>query len=373
MRSSPPWIAIVLLGGIMPAARAEEPPCPSQNGQSTPPPVAATPAEVSPAAGAVGKALADNGNVDVTSDSATLGVDGNATLSGNVELRQGEREIRANQVEYDASNASVRSAGHIDYSDPLVHVTGSDGSYSAAAGADFSSAQFELRQRAARGAAEEMKLTPQGVISLQGVTFTTCPVRDNSWQLKAGSITLDTRKRVGTGRGAQVDFMGVPLLYLPWLSFPLGPERKSGFLFPGIGNTSNGGLQFSVPYYWNIASNADFTFQPILYTKRGADLGGELRFLTRSQRGELDWNYLPDDKADRVFGTKRSRVRITDIAELPGDFRLDVHAENVSDPNYFEDFSTGPEGASKIAERGSSAIRMDSGRPIVGDGAHHAA
>ena len=31
--------------------------------------------------------------------------------------------------------------------------------------------------------------------------------------------------------------MDVPLLYLPWMSFPLGSERKSGFLFPSIGNT----------------------------------------------------------------------------------------------------------------------------------------
>jgi len=98
--------------------------------------------------------------------------------------------------------------------------------------------------------------------------------------LKADSIKLDTRNRLGTGSEAQIRFMGVPLIYLPWVSFPLGNERKSGFLFPGIGNTSSSGLQLSVPYYWNIAPNADFTFQPIEYSKRGPDLGGDLRFLT---------------------------------------------------------------------------------------------
>ena len=332
-RSSPIWIVIVVsLGGTLPAARAEDPPCPTQIGQPA-----------APAGEARGKPAADDGHIDVTSDQATLGVDGNATLTGNVVLRQGEREIRAHEVQYDAHDTSVSTAGHIDYSDPLVHVTGGGGSYSAAAGAEFKSAQFALRQRAARGAAREMTLTPQGVIRLRGVMFTTCPANDTSWQLRADSIMLDTRNRLGTGSAAQVRFMGVPLIYLPWVSFPLGNERKSGFLFPGIGNTSSSGLQLSVPYYWNIAPNADFTFQPIEYSKRGPDLGGELRFLTPGQHGELDWNYLPHDSD---FGGYRSRVRLTDVAELPDDLRLGVNAENVSDTRYFEDFSQGPEGAS---------------------------
>jgi LPS-assembly protein len=351
-RSSPFWIVIVVsLGGMLPAARAEDPPCPTHVAPAGAPPSAAGAA---PAA----KPLRAEGNIDVSSDTATVGVDGNMTLEGNVVLRQGGREIRANEVQYDAHNTSVSTAGHIDYTDSLVHVTGAGGSYSAAAGAEFRSAEFSLRQRAARGAAQDMTLTPQGVIRLRGVMFTTCPVPDKSWQLKADSIVLDTRNRLGTGTDAQIRFMGVPLIYLPWVSFPLGSERKSGFLFPGIGNTSYGGLQLSVPYYWNIAPNADFTFQPVEYSRSGPDLGGDLRFLTQHQRGEVDWNYLPYDGA---FHASRSRVRLSDVAELPDDFRLSVKAENVSDPFYFEDFSQGPEGASTafIERRATLSYRGD--------------
>ena len=352
VRSSPFWIVIVVsLGGMLPAARAEDSPCPTHVAPAGAPPAAAG---APPAA----KPLRAEGKIDVSSDAATVGVDGNMTLEGNVVLRQGEREIRANEVQYDAHNTSVSTAGHIDYTDSLVHVTGAGGSYSAAAGAEFRSAEFSLRQRAARGAAQDMMLTPQGVIRLRGVMFTTCPVSDKSWQLKADSIVLDTRNRLGTGTDAQIRFMGVPLIYLPWVSFPLGSERKSGFLFPGIGNTSYGGLQLSVPYYWNIAPNADFTFQPIEYSRSGPDLGGDLRFLTPHQRGEVDWNYLPNDGA---FHGSRSRVRLSDVAELPDDFRLSVKAENVSDPFYFEDFSQGPEGASTafIERRATLSYRGD--------------
>jgi LPS-assembly protein len=346
LRSRPFWIVLASFGSIMPAARAEEPPCPSQNAQ----PVTASPGAAQPAAAAAASAGAESapqaagvGQINIVSDEATLGVDGNATLKGNVEARQGERQIRADQVEYDSKSGSMRSDGHIDYSDPLVHVTGAAGSYSAAAGAEFRDAQFELRQRAARGAAQELALTPAGQIRLRGVTFTTCPLHDESWHIRANNIVLDTHDKIGSGRDGRVDFMGVPLMYMPWLSFPLSSERKSGFLFPSIGNTSINGVQLAVPYYWNIAPNADFTFQPVLYSKAGIDLGGDLRFLTENQRGELDWNYLPYDKA---YGASRSRVHLIELADLPWDWRLDVNAANVSDQQYFEDFSNGPEGAS---------------------------
>ncbi|MBV8911116.1 MAG: LPS-assembly protein LptD, partial [Gammaproteobacteria bacterium] len=304
-----------------------------------------SPGPRAPAAGTVpsGGSGVSRGNVDITSDQASLGADGKITLNGNVHVRQGDREIQADQVQYDSNNRSLRSDSHIDYQDPVLHVTGDGGSYSESTGAEFHGAQFNLHQRAARGTAQEMSLTPDGTLKLKRVTFTTCPERDRAWEVKAGSIVLDTHEKLGTGRGAEVEFMGVPLIYLPWVSFPLSSERKSGFLFPGIGNTSTNGLQLSVPYYWNVAPNLDVTFQPILYSKAGADLGGEMRFLTASQRGDLQWNYLP---YDRAFGSSRSRVSLTDVAELPDDWRLNVSAENVSDTSYFEDFSQGPEGAS---------------------------
>ena len=343
LRSGSICLVLTSLGSILPVARAADPPCPSQTAPDTAAGPRAATAAAATAASAARESPPASDEISITSDQANVGVDGKATLKGNVEVRQGDREIRANEMEYDDGNRAVRSDGHIDYQDPLVHVTGAGGSYSAQTGADFRGAEFDLRQRSAHGAAEEMQLTPQGIIRLRRVRFTTCPLHDESWQIKADSITLDTRNKIGTGRDASVDFLGVPLVYLPWVSFPLGTERKSGFLFPGIGNTSTGGLQLSVPYYWNIAPNADFTFEPILYSKRGADLGGDARFLSASQRGELDWDYLPDDRA---FGGSRSRVRVSDVADLPDDLRLTVNAESVSDGHYFEDFSQGPEGAS---------------------------
>src|SRR6185312_16343816 len=208
----------------------------------------------------------------------------------------------------------------------------------------------------ARGAAQTMNLTPEGILDLKDVTFTTCPANDESWNLKAKDITLDTRAKVGEARDAKINFMGVPILYLPYVSFPLGDERKSGFLFPTLGTSSRSGVMLSVPYYWNIAPNMDFTAEPFYYSRRGVDLGGDFRYLEPSSRGELSFHYLPDDT---VFGGSRSDVRLRNSMDLADNLRFVVDAENVSDPQYFQDFSQGPEGTSTafVERRATFAYR----------------
>jgi len=342
-RWNPFWTALLSFGGLVPLVHADPPPAPSPS--ATPvaaPAVTAAPGTRGRKPVAGEKSFATGGPVSITSDSV-VGVNGMLSLSGHVIVRQGTRTIKANHVDYNRSNNSLKTRGGIDYSDPLVHVTGAGGSYSPTGGAQFQSASFSLVQRSARGAAKEMQLSPEGLMRLERVTFTTCPVNDQSWVLRAARIVLDTKKKVGTGRDARIDFKGVPILYLPWVSFPLGDQRKSGFLFPTVGSSSRGGEEVSVPYYFNIAPNIDFTFQPIEYSRRGPDTGGDFRYLTSLQHGELDWDYLPDDS---VYHASRSRVRLVDVTDLPDGLRLTLDGENVSDTEYFEDFATGPEGTS---------------------------
>ncbi len=281
--------------------------------------------------------------IEISADDAVLGVNGDTNLKGDVKVKQGEREIHAHDVEYQSANTSFKVNGELEYVDPLVRVKGNGGKYSASEGADFNAAEFELRQRAARGAAGSLNVSPGGIIDLQRVKFTTCPANDEAWHIQAKRITLDTHSKVGTGRGARVEFKDVPILYLPWMSFPLGDQRKSGFLFPSIGHTTRSGLQFVVPYYWNIAPQADLTFEPVVYEQRGLDVAGQFRYLLPSQRGTLQVNYLPED---RETNDSRYRFKIDHIAELPRNFRFTLDAETVSDDKYFEDFAQGPEGTS---------------------------
>ncbi len=337
-------LALLLIGS---RAHAQDPPsCPSIDADRAAPANASAEPHKAPsqAQSALAKPAADE-KFDIDGDrfDVTLGQSRDVTAHGNVIVRQGDREIHADQAHYDSASNTVQVQGAVEYDDPLVRLRGSNGSYSPTQGADVSRAQFEMRQRSARGSAQSIDWGPAGILKLVGVTFTTCPKADESWLLRAKSISLDTVQQIGTGRGATVDFEGVPILYLPWISFPLSDERKSGFLFPSFGTSSTSGIELQVPYYWNIAPNADLTFEPQIYSKRGIDLSGDTRYILPGQSGELQWHFLPDD---RITGNDRSFVSLKELVELPGDWRVRIDAADVSDAGYFQDFGQGPESTS---------------------------
>jgi LPS-assembly protein len=339
LRSTTITVAILSFGALTPLAQAADQSCPAQ----TVPPLLPQQAPAATQKPKGEKGIGTGGEISVDADHSDYDKQTDtAIFTGNVVVRQGERQIKADEIQIQ-NKKNVKGQGGVDYTDPLVHVTGSGGNYSAAGGADFKDAQFQMLQRPARGAAETMNLTPEGILDLKDVTFTTCPVNDESWNLKAHDITLDTRAKIGEARDAKINFMGVPILYLPYVSFPLGDERKSGFLFPTIGSSSRGGVMIATPYYWNIAPNMDFTAEPIGYSRRGIDLGGDYRYLEPGSKGELIFHYLPDDP---VFGGSRSDVRLRNSMDLADHLRFVIDAENVSDPQYFQDFSQGPEGTS---------------------------
>ena len=123
--------------------------------------------------------------IDITSDEAVLGVGGDAILKGNVRVRQGERELRADHAHYDPNSTAFEVQGGVEYTDALVHVTGVGGEYAQNDGADFTAAEFELRQRPARGAADVMHLTPDGKIRLSTCASPPARKEDEVWQLRA--------------------------------------------------------------------------------------------------------------------------------------------------------------------------------------------
>jgi LPS-assembly protein len=295
--------------------------------------------------------LAAGGPFNIDSDNkAVLRLeDRSLTFSGHVVVTQGQRLMKSDDAEYQSADNVVRVPGKLDYEDPLIHLTGSNGRYSTSGGASFNDAQFELLQRDAHGAAKLVDLTPGGILRLQQVTFSTCPETEEVWQIRAGSLTLDSEEHTGVARDASVDFKGVPILYLPWLSFPLDDERKTGFLFPSVGTNSRSGLELSTPWYWNIAPNEDLLLTPTYYTRRGIDIGGDARYMTDSQNGELIWHFLPYDAqatSEGLDNHDRSYVHLTQTTDLPDDFRLHIDAANVGDSLYFQDFGQGPEGTS---------------------------
>src|SRR3546814_15391660 len=73
---------------------------------------------------------------------------------------------------------------------------------------------------------------------LADVNYSGCPCPDRGGYIKAPRVGLDFDENEGIARNGVLYFKDVPILYSPWLSFPIKKERKSGFLIPTYGTSS---------------------------------------------------------------------------------------------------------------------------------------
>lgn len=325
----PPSLVLIALAAFAGRAGGED---------CGPPPASSADAPEPPAGGAAG-----DSRIEITSDGAELSRSGEGRLLGHVVVRQGDRTLTAETANFNAETRDFEVEGAVEYRDPRLRVGGESGTWNGAEGGVFEGTQFELPERPARGTAGRLQLSPDGNLGLRDVTFTTCPAGNDDWVLRAGAIDIDRAAQQGSGRDVRLDFLGVPILYLPWISFPAGPARQSGFLFPSIGTSSRNGFMLGVPYYFNLAPNYDATFEPRLLSRRGLELGGRVRYLSERSRGQVDGSFLPGDD---VAGSDRSYVHLDHVTDLTDRLRLAAAGENASDDRYFEDFRSGVEGTS---------------------------
>jgi LPS-assembly protein len=285
-------------------------------------------------------------------------LDRRTALRGCVELRYQDKVIRTDEASLDALRQSVSMLGHFTFEDGTVRVDSQSGSYDPQTGADFKGAKFQLLKQPGNGQAETLTRKPDGAIELGEVSYTTCKDCPPDWQIRARRITLNLDRQRGLATGARVEFKGVPVLYVPAISFPISDQRQTGLLFPTFGTSSRNGATLAVPWYWNIAPNKDLTLTPTIYTRRGIDLGAEYRLLQRRSDLVLDLNFLPSDK---VTGDSRSYQRLNAEWRTLDGWRMRIEGENASDAHYLEDFAQGTQASSApfLARRIETSYRSD--------------
>lgn len=174
-------------------------------------------------------------------------------------------------------------------------------------------------------------------MSLTDVTYSGCPCPQPSWYIETEKLDLDFAANEGVAKNGVLYFKDVPILASPYLTFPLKKERKSGFLIPTFGTTSNTGVDFTQPYYFNIAPNMDMTAQVRAMSKRGLQYGDEFRYMGEKYSGLMAGTYL---NRDLQTGTDRWLYTANHMQSLGGGFFAGYNVSGVSDDNYFNDFAT---------------------------------
>ncbi|HYC04654.1 MAG TPA: LPS assembly protein LptD [Azospirillaceae bacterium] len=221
-------------------------------------------------------------NADTLTHDEELGI---VTATGNVELSQGTRILLADTVSYSPKNNVVVASGNVRMLEGTGEVIFAD--------------YVELTEDMGRGFIDNVRILMADNARIAGAqgerldgrytrisraVYSPCslckddPTRPPLWQIRAARVTHDQEKRDIYYRDAVMELFGVPVAYVPFFAHPDPTvERRSGFLAPGGGHSSDLGTFARAYYYWDIGPSMDATFEVTPSTEDGLLLGGEWR------------------------------------------------------------------------------------------------
>jgi LPS-assembly protein len=242
--------------------------------------------------------------------------------SGDVEIHFGELLLFADRVEYGLEtkdvlaegNVVVQSGGEIIRAERMrFNLETGRGTIENASGLVQPSLLFE---------AEKLERKQADLFSLENARVTACTQPNPRWSFGLSRANVKKEDYLEMWN-AVVRVKSVPVLYLPYLRYPL-KERATGFLMPRFGFAGQKGLSLSQSFYWAIAPNMDATVGVDLYLSRGTGAGLEYRYLfPGGTKGNLNLYYfIYKREADGTKPGNSSIVRLDHTQALPFGFTL---------------------------------------------------
>ena len=294
--------------------------------------------------------------VTITADHAKGNYPDNATFTGNVDINQGNSRLQADEVQLhqkqpEGAAAPVRTVdalGNVHYDDNQVILKGPKAwSNLNTKDTNVWEGDYQMVGRQGRGNADLMKQRGENRYTiLENGSFTSCLPGSNTWSVVGSEVIHDREEQVAEIWNARFKLGPVPVFYSPYLQLPIGDKRRSGFLIPNAKYSTTNYFEFYLPYYWNIAPNMDATITPHYIHKRGNIMWeNEFRYLTHAGAGLMELDYLPSDKVyEDEHPTEGDRHRWLYYWQHAGVmdqvWRFNVNYTKVSDPNYFNDFTS---------------------------------
>lgn len=301
----------------------------------------------------------DTNNLPVTinADHAKGNYPDDAVFSGNVDIQQGNSRLQSDEVLLHQKQVegqpdpvrTVDAVGNVHYDDNQVILKGPKAwSNLNTKDTNVWEGDYQMVDRQGRGTADLMKQRANNRYTiLENGTFTSCLPGSNTWSVVGSEVIQDREEEVAEIWNARFKLGPVPVFYSPYLQLPIGDKRRSGFLIPNAKYSTNNGLEFSLPYYWNIAPNFDATITPHYMEQRGTQWQNEFRYLTKAGAGIMEFDYLlsddeyKDDTAKNPEGDERRWLFYWNHSGVMDQvWRFNIDYTKVSDPNYFNDFTS---------------------------------
>ncbi len=293
----------------------------------------------------------------MTADFITYEREGDLYVArGAVQVAQDGRVLTAEWAAFSNETRKGMAIGNViaREGDDIVHARAMRFQLDAQAGLVLSgSIESETQEFRMEGA--EIERLGEDQYRLVDARFTTCECPEGEkdpWVVSSEELELEVGG-YAKARNSTIDILGVPVLWLPWLAYPVKSDRESGVLFPEFRTSSRTGLDVGVPFFWAAADPLNVTIAPHYLTKRGFKPELTLEYVIGEKSwGEVYGTFLwnddevkkndpldPTDKASTPFSNDRWAIDVLhDQHDLPGGWRAKVDATVLSDNLFPFDF-----------------------------------
>ncbi len=307
----------------------------------------------------VGKTSIDNSEdttILLTADKVPQNNETTLALEGNVSMTSASSQLKADRLLNDKVKQQIIASGgvSVETDDSLLKAESFVGNQQTKR-SKLSEVDFHFFANNANGEAESIETNENNVATLKELTYSTCPSNNESWRFSASELQLDQESGWGEAWGMWLKVKGIPVFYFPYVNFPLGEQRKTGILQPALSNDDKNGFDVLLPFYWNIAPNADATFNLRSIQNRGSQFGTEVRYLSEQTKSELSFEWLADDRlvkslldadpqlANGRYGLAEDRWALSFNSQfnLSENWSGKINASKVSDRDYFTDLGAG--------------------------------
>jgi len=163
------------------------------------------------------------------------------------------------------------------------------------------------------------------------VVASSCEICANNptpfWQIRAKKIIHNKEKQKIFFENARLDFLGLPVLYIPALNIPEpGISRASGVLVPQFSTSDKVGFSSKIPYYIALNENKDVTLTPYIMSKNSFILETEYRQYTSKGYFELKNAFSIKDNFNhgRLNGFIEGKGSFALRKNYKADFNLDL-------------------------------------------------
>lgn len=279
-------------------------------------------------------------------DESTIEGLNEARFSGNVSVRQNTFQAQANEVLYRHQLGEGELSGEVILRSLGLIVSGDQADLNfSSQEAQINQAAFALHQQDVHGSAGQLLRSGPNRIEARQVAITRCMPEDPHWSLRAARFEVDQNTGIAKAWHARFQIGSVPVLYVPYVSFPIDDRRRSGFL-SGTYGPGNGGIgEISVPYYFNLAPNYDDTLTLHYFSGLGLLARNEFRFLAPDHNGVSDIDVQLTQEAETLnaddTAPRRYAVAHRQSGQLSENLGYRFDTRWVSDIQYDQNFNNG--------------------------------